>query len=286
MRVTSFLVPGDGTAVASSLAPLASKALNALLLLSLGADHAKLTQAVASFDCPVYLTETYGIIGYDAAAQRSIELMEKGRGSEYGFRGGSGGQGCLVIAYSEGARAGHTADFPTDASSLLVLADTSKAFAKVAASAPLHYGGITKEAFVLTSDGAKEQVPFFWVASQAGSSPVGVSTFTGEAGSAAQSLLDMAPSGYAPDAVGLFPCFTRGVNQYGAENVETDAIRAVLDSAAAPRIYGMFAHGELGPSSYSGFSSDVQSLAHEQHSMTSILAVHTIAGSAARKDEV
>ena len=48
--------------------------------------------------------------------------------------------------------------------------------------------------------------------------------------------------------------------------METDTIRSVLD--AAPQIYGMFAHGELGPSSYSGFSSEVQRLPHEQMSST------------------
>ena len=48
------------------------------------------------------------------------------------------------------------------------------------------------------------------------------------------------------------------------------------------RIYGMFAHGELGPSEFAGFANTPTVVAHEQHSMTSILAVHT----APEKDEV
>ena len=101
-----------GAPLISQLGSVSSMALNALVLMSLGADHSALLSAVASskIDCPVYLTETYGIIGFDEASQAHVELMEKGRGSEYGFQGGSGGQGCVIIAF-EGARAGHTSDF-------------------------------------------------------------------------------------------------------------------------------------------------------------------------------
>ena len=159
MHVESILVRGDGAALGPRLASVASgTALNVLVLMSLGADHAALLSAVSDcgIKCPIFLTETYGIIGFDEELSRNVELMEKGRGSEYGFRGGSGGQGCLIVAYSGGASAGHTASFPRpeDVSSLMVVADTSKAFAKVAGDAPLHYGGITKEAFVLTEGGA------------------------------------------------------------------------------------------------------------------------------------
>ena len=61
---------------------------------------------------------------------------------------------------------------------------------------------------------------------------------------------------------------------------------------AGTRIFGMFAHGELGPSSFSGFTSaggaESAKIAHEQHSMTSILAVLTSqeAAASAAKEEV
>ena len=167
---------------------------------------------------------------------------------------------------------------------MMVVADGSGAFAAAAAaSAPLHYGGITKEAWVL-SDGALQPVPFFWVASVAGgAAPVGVTTFTGEAGEAALGLLEQAPGPVS--AVGLFPCFTRGVNKYDAEDVETAAIAQVV--GASRRMYGMFAHGELGPSRFSGFDSAAPAggVPSEQHSMTSILALHTHS-QADEKDEL
>jgi hypothetical protein len=31
--------------------------------------------------CPVYLKETYGILGYDEETKQNVELMEKARGS-------------------------------------------------------------------------------------------------------------------------------------------------------------------------------------------------------------
>ena len=55
---------------------------------------------------------------------------------------------------------------------------------------------------------------------------------------------------------------------------------------AATRIYGMFAHGELGPAEFSGFTREPTSVAHRQHSMTSILAVHTEAATEAAKAEL
>jgi hypothetical protein len=42
------------------------------------------------------------------------------------------------------------------------------------------------------------------------------------------------------------------------------------------RVFGMFAHGELGPSSFADFVSDPNSISCTQHRMTSILAIHTV----------
>ena len=135
MLVQSFLVQGTGAAVSSGLAGLVSSSLQleCLVLFSLGANHPILLSALRenNVSCPVYLTETYGIIGYDNDLKQNVELMEKKRGSEYGFVGGSGGQGCLVAGFSGGAVAGHMDDFPEEATSVLIVADQSKEWSKV-----------------------------------------------------------------------------------------------------------------------------------------------------------
>lgn len=274
MRVHSFLVQGDGFSLSSKLNSFASLSLNALALFSLGADHSKLIDCVAKVKCPVYLTETYGIIGYDEELKQNIELMEKGRGSEYGLRGGSGGQGCLVVGVTD-AITGHgdLMNIPENISSLMVVADDSKTFAKDYGNSntPLHYGGITKKAWKISSDGKLEPIPYFWIAN--GASFVGVTSFTGDASTATKQLLSKKPFGCKVDCIGLFPCFSRGVNQYNAENVETQEISSVINNI---RIYGMFAHGELGPSNqFNGFVNDRNEIQCEQYGLTSILSIHT-----------
>jgi len=276
MLVKSFLLQGTGAGIAKRLARSFSKPPDALVLFSLGADHSILTKAVQQNnikDCPaIYLTETYGILGFDEQIGKNVELLEKGRGSEYGCVGGSGGQGCLAVGFFGGAVAGSTADFPDKASACMVIADQSGAWEKIQHQAPLHYGGITKECWKVAPGGKLEAVPYFWVA-DVSSEPIGVSTFTGDASEAVTKLLEKMPEGREPSgAVGLFPCFTRGINEYGAENVEPDAISRTLEN---PRIYGMFAHGELGPKSFLGFASNPNHISCVQHSMTSILTMHT-----------
>ena len=220
------------------------------------------------------MTEAYGILGYDEDLRQNVELMEKGRGSEYGCCGGSGGQGCLAIGYYDGAIAGDSADFPCGLSSLMVIADQSESWAAVQAKAPLHFGGITKQCWRVKVKGNEvslDKVSYFWVADNTGEM-TGVSTFKGEAAEATKTLLQELPKGYkATGDVGLFPCFTRGVNQYGEENVESTAIATVMSS---PRIYGMFAHGELGPTSFASFTNEANNHECDQHGMTSILSIH------------
>ena len=275
MLVQSFLVQGAATsAVASRLGSWAPGSLDALVLMSLGMDHPGLIDAVTQNDisCPVFLTETYGILGFDEDEQRNVELMEKGRGSEYGFAGGSGGQGCLAVGYSKGAVTGTTPDFPPNASSLMVIADQSGNWERDKAKAPLHYGGITKALWKL--DGKSlVTIPYFWIADTSGH-PIGVSTFQGDASAATHSILSKIPSEYkASGSVGLFPCFTRGINQYGKEHVEPTAVASSFETT--PRVYGMFAHGELGPSSFNDFTRESNNIECTQHSMTSILSIHT-----------
>ena len=135
MLVQSFLVQGSGRSLSSQVASWQNhhSPVDALVIFSLGADHSRLQEAAAQVvDCPCYITETYGIIGYDETVGENIELMEKGRGSEYGYVGGSGGRGCLVAGFSGGAVSGHDDDtFPETASNLMVIADQTKAWAKV-----------------------------------------------------------------------------------------------------------------------------------------------------------
>ena len=60
----------------------------------------------------------------------------------------------------------------------------------------------------------------------------------------------------------------------GAEDVESTAISNAIKNA---RIYGVFAHGELGPTAAfsDGFPVGPNSIPCTQHSMTSILSLHT-----------
>ena len=109
-------------------------------------------------------------------------------------------------------------DIPKSASSCLVLADTSGAWAKVQGNGtPLQYGGITKECYSVNSNnGELTQIPYFWIADTTEQPSVGVSTFADnqDAGEAIQSLVEKLPSTRkSTGTVGLFPCFTRGVNQ-------------------------------------------------------------------------
>jgi hypothetical protein len=215
--------------------------------------------------------------------------MEEGRGSEYGFVGGSGGQGFLVAGFSNGARIGHAVvgaePFLSSAPSMVV-ADGSGSWARYIQSANyaplLYYGGISKTCFRL-DDNQSTEVPYFFVSEFSPSEEcpnVGVTIFAEEkeAGPAVQSLLSAVPAGRAAsNVVGLFPCFTRGVNQYGRENVESSQVVQALPRA---RVYGMFAHDELGPVVFVGFpprsaSATRSPIPCTQHSMTSILALHT-----------
>jgi len=276
MLVKSFLLQGTGAGIAKRLARSFSKPPDALVLFSLGADYSILTKAVQQNnikDCPaIYLTETYGILGFDEQIGKNVELLEKGRGSEYGCVGGSGGQGCLAVGFFGGAEAGCTTEIPFRTSACMVIADESGGWDKIQYRAPLHYGGITKECWKVAPGGKLEAVPYFWVA-DVPYEPIGVSTFTGDASKAVTQLLRKMPEGRKPSgAIGLFPCISRGINEYGAENVEPDAISQTMENS---RIYGMFARGELGPKSFLGFASNPNFFACVKHSMTSILVIHT-----------
>jgi small ligand-binding sensory domain FIST len=75
-------------------------------------------------------------------------------------------------------------------------------------------------------------------------------------------------------AVALFPCFMRGKNEYGVNDVEPAAVAAQLPSVP---VFGMFCHGELGPRRCLGFTiAEAPQQTCTQHSMTTIVAVHAV----------
>jgi hypothetical protein len=105
--------------------------------------------------------------------------------------------------------------------------------------------------------------------------PTGTTSFTSDASGSVRELLEQLPEGHGAETVGLFPCFMRGINEYGEDNVESDAIAGLLPGK---RVYGMFCHGELGPRRCLGFAPEAPpQKTCGQHSMTSIVAVHAAA---------
>lgn len=281
MRIHSFLTQGPSalptlTTQLTQLSSSISSPIDALALFHLGFPRDQVASAIlaSGIACPnIYLADSYGIIGYDETLGRNVELMEKGRGKEYGYVGGSGGEGCVAVLFSSGAVAGHgDMEFPSDLASMMTVEDVSNTFTNKVADPPVHYGGVSKENYVMNENGELTQTPYFWVGSKENDLPVGISTFTGEAADACKDLIDKLPTDYNLSGdVGLFPCYTRGVNHYGKEDVESSAIAASTENA---RVFGMFAHGELGPSTFSGFVDKATKIPCEKHSMTSILSIH------------
>jgi len=183
----------------------------------------------------------------------------------------------VAVLFSSGAVAAHgDVIFPEELASMMVIEDTGNEFTSSSTVKPVHYGGVSKENYVFGENGELERTPFFWVGSKEQDLPVGISTFTGEADAACAKLMGQISDGYTLSGdVGLFPCYTRGFNLYGKEDVESSAIAKTMTEANA-RIYGMFAHGELGPSQFSGFADKAGKVPCEKHSGTSILSMHSM----------
>jgi hypothetical protein len=224
----------------------------------------------------VFVADCYGILGFSAEQNRNLELMEAGRGTEYGGVGGGGGQGVVAVIFSGGFAA--TVDaFPAESAAVHMAVAASgssiNTFLSKNATAA-YYGGLAKATF--RYDPQKQEfgkTPYFFVSALAEpDGAVGTTSFTSDAKGSVRGLLDSAPAGSAFDAVALFPCFMRGKNEYGANNVEPDAVSELL--LGVP-VYGMFCHGELGPSRCLGFAgSSFPQKDCRQHSMTTIVAVH------------
>eukprot|EP00435_Cladocopium_sp_Y103_P056035 s1164_g18.t1 len=95
--IDTFLVPGpkiDVGKLAMAVAPLAAHIdISCLVFFSLGVKP-EIISAVAGGSlgihgmCPVYIADCYGVIGWDKKEKKNVEMMEEGRGSEYGCPGG------------------------------------------------------------------------------------------------------------------------------------------------------------------------------------------------------
>lgn len=263
-RIETFLLQGDGSGsvLRTALEDVAGPGhpdgeLDCLVLFSLGAKHECLLDAAtaSAIRCPVYLSETYGILGFDRDLGKNIELMEKGRGTEYGCCGGAGGQGTVVVAFRGGGMQVDTTggQVPEDATSVLIISDdSSPGLPKMPCTM---YGGITKANFQLR-EGKFEQVSnLFFASITPNPHPVAIATVENDIADAVEDLKAKIPtSHHASGVVGLFPCFTRGINAFNRDNVEPDAVSDKLGPSC--RIFGMFVHGELGPPAGTGVFAD------------------------------
>lgn len=277
--IDTFLVPGkvDAAKLSMACAPLANHIdLSALVFFSLGVP----VETIASVAggalgihgvCPVYIADCYGIVGFDKAAGKNVELMEKGRGSEYGCQGGNGGEGVVVVAFRGDHKATTLDDgaLPSDRSLHMLVTSAGKPSAPPAGAI---YGGVAKACHKLEHSGDLVSVPQFAVSTTGAV----VTSFDGDAGEAAKvSMSALSKVTVAPTAAGYFPCFCRGVNKYGEDGVEPDAFAA--NGLTEIPLFGMFAHGELGPPKGAPvvcLAEEPAAVAVEMHSMTSILALY------------
>jgi hypothetical protein len=272
----------DTEALAAALPACMGPGTDVVALFSLGIAPEELTPAVrsASPSATVLLADCYGVLGHLPDQGRNLELMESGRGMEYGGVGGDGGRAVVAVVFSGGGVAASSDSLPSEnATSHMVVTAGGGATSFLAThGSAVYYGGVAKGAYLLDRGrGQFESVPHFFVSTLASdaTSSVGTTSFTSDAGGSVKQLLDRLPAGARVQAVGLFPCFMRGKNTYGENNVEPDAIGELLPEVP---IFGMFCHGELGPGGCQGFDPDGRQAlsACRQHSMTSIVAVHAV----------
>ena len=248
----------------------------AVVLLSLGLEPSALAAFAerAARQAAVCIADCYGIVGFSVEQGRNLELMEPGRGREYGGPGGDGGRGVVAVLFSSGF-VGSVEDPPEDATSHLVVSSSGGVTSYLSRrNLGPYYGGVAKQVFRVAPGSSRlERVAQFFVSSEAGSAAlVGLTSFTDDVSGNMTRLLAGMPAGYQADAVALMPCFMRGKNTYGNNDVEPAAISETLPGVP---LFGMFCHGELGPSGCLGFGAgrDTQR-SHRLHSMTSIVAVH------------
>ncbi|CAE7948571.1 unnamed protein product [Symbiodinium sp. KB8] len=100
--------------------------------------------------------------------------------------------------------------------------------------------------------------------------PSAVTSFDGD-NAAEMAKATAAAVGSPATAAGYFPCFCRGYNKYEENDVEPKAFEGDGGLAGVP-LFGMFAHGELGPgmdATVAASAEEVPKPSHEIHSMTS-----------------
>jgi hypothetical protein len=221
----------------------------------------------------LFLADCYGILGFSQKAKKNIELMESGRGSEYGGEGGDGGEGITFVSFSGGNHIASVDSLPGDNITAHMAVGSNggiNSFLNKNISA-VYFGGIAKATYQYDSKNEKfNSVPYFFISFK--DIPVGATSFTSDAKEPMTKLIRMVPKGGKIESVALFPCFMRGKNKYGKNNVEPDIVSDLLPGIP---IYGMFSHGELGPNECVGFTK-IQNPAQNcsQHSMTTVAAIH------------
>jgi hypothetical protein len=267
----------DATRLQESLAPELAAGCDVVVLLSLGLEAGSLASFASATppNVPVLLADCYGILGFSATEGRNLELMEAGRGQEYGGPGGDGGSGVTALIMSGGGVTATIDRLPEQSTAHMVVAaqgSNVRAVLSKRASRAVYYGGIAKATYSYNrAAGRFEPVPHFLLSTI--SDPVGTTSFSSDPKGSVQQLLDALPGGRNVQAVGLFPCFMRGKNTYGENNVEPNVVSELVPGVP---IYGMFAHGELGPTECMGFDPRQESgECCRQHSMTTIVAMHT-----------
>lgn len=275
-KVETFLVQGplNMSNLAAACAPLAAHIdLTALAFFSLGVKP-DLIASVAGGAlgihglCPVYIADCYGIIGWDKKQGKNVELMELGRGKEYGGPGGQGGEGVVVVAFRGSGHATSGAE-PTAGLGLHLLVTAHGQPTPSTPASGAAYGGVAKAVYKLEHSGDLVQINQFAVSS----AQAVVTSFDGDAASAATAAVGAA-AGSKPVAAGYFPCFCRGYNKYKEDGVEPAAFEK--SGLSGVPLFGMFAHGELGPAIGSPVSVKADSPATklELHSETSVLALY------------
>lgn len=283
--IETFLLQGsmDAGKLAAACAPLAMHIdLDAVVFFTLGVAPELISSVAGGAlglhgSCPVYVVDCYGIIGWDKVKKQNMELMEKGRGSEYGCQGGNGGEGVVVAAFRGGAftptcfEKGVGASLPGQCTAHMVMKGGPGAPEAPAAGAV--FGGVAKRCFALKHSGDLEEVAQVAVSSNAAV----VSSFIGEARTATGAILEAAGTeNKAYSALGYFPCFCRGVNKYGEDDVEVKEFAAA--GLEGVPIFGMFAHGEIGPPVGGPIqcTPETDALSSvEVHSMTSVVALYS-----------
>lgn len=282
--VETFIIQGDVDVAQLSMkcAGIAGYMdLSTIVFFSLGVSEQTIASAAGGAlglhgACPVFMVDCYGIVGYDEKEGKNIELMEEGRGKEYGGIGGKGGKGVVVVAF-RGPAYKATIDQPqvTEAGESHMLVCNGGAAYEPAKEGAV-YGGMAKKCFVMDSNtGRVREISSFAVS---GAVTSAVSTFAGDAAAAAKvAVASMPQEAKEVKSAGYFPCYMRGINKYGTDGVEcAEFAENGMDNI---RLFGMFAHGELGPPEGSvlvggaDVGGSIEQTPLSKHSMVSILAL-------------